>query len=44
MKALAPDGPACLIGEYRLRASWRGGMGRGYLGLSPGAGGRDQRW
>src|SRR6202041_3775361 len=36
MKALAPDDPA-VIGEYRLRAQLgAGGMGRVYLGLSPG--------
>ena len=36
MKALAPDDPR-VIGEYRLRAQLgAGGMGRVYLGLSPG--------
>jgi serine/threonine protein kinase len=36
MKALAPDDPR-VIGEYRLRAQLgSGGMGRVYLGLSPG--------
>jgi serine/threonine kinase PknH len=36
MKALAPDDPR-VIGEYRLRAKLgAGGMGRVYLGLSPG--------
>ena len=36
MKALAADDPR-LIGEYRLRAQLgSGGMGRVYLGLSPG--------
>jgi hypothetical protein len=36
MKALAPDDPR-VIGEYRLRARLgAGGMGRVYLGLSPG--------